>query len=267
MKISKLFHWLYGVIMLLPIFAIGVTSLVSTFNMSAKEESEFVYKYETNEVNSYDDLIVGNIYRFDLNEDFLSDYEENGELEFNILDGYFEFDFQDFYKDETFNPLRFDKNYIIYVGFMEGIINVRIGLSTAFDDYYSILIGEHVFDIVSNNLTILLTHKYNFQNVSAFSKATYNEIQGVETHNVEPQEVFYKAIDKVQQSPLFNWAYNSFLVTPFAYIVSLFSMPTNSFVVMLLSYWLAISIIWLVFDLVMYVPLLIHRWIDKGVLE
>lgn len=35
----------------------------------------------------------------------------------------------------------------------------------------------------------------------------------------------------------------------------------------LLTYWTSISIIWLVFDVFLYVPLLAHRWIDKGVIE
>lgn len=35
----------------------------------------------------------------------------------------------------------------------------------------------------------------------------------------------------------------------------------------LLTYWTCISIIWLVFDVFMYVPLLVHRWIDKAKIE
>lgn len=38
-------------------------------------------------------------------------------------------------------------------------------------------------------------------------------------------------------------------------------------VINLLTYWTSISIIWLVFDVFLYVPLLAHRWIDKGVIE
>lgn len=34
-----------------------------------------------------------------------------------------------------------------------------------------------------------------------------------------------------------------------------------------LTYWSCISIIWLVFDVFMYVPLLVHRWIDKAKIE
>lgn len=32
----------------------------------------------------------------------------------------------------------------------------------------------------------------------------------------------------------------------------------------LLTYWTLTSIIYLIFDIVMYVPLLVHRWIDKA---
>lgn len=87
------------------------------------------------------------------------------------------------------------------------------------------------------------------------------------TGNYNTEDIFYYAIQQVEQSTLFNWASNSFLVAPFAYISTIFNMPSNSVIIMLLSYWLSISIIWLCFDLIMYVPLLVHRWLDKGILE
>ena len=34
-----------------------------------------------------------------------------------------------------------------------------------------------------------------------------------------------------------------------------------------LTYWTIISIVYLIFDVLMYVPLLAHRWIDKARLE
>lgn len=39
------------------------------------------------------------------------------------------------------------------------------------------------------------------------------------------------------------------------------------YLVELLSYWTSVSIIWLIFDVIMYVPLLVHRWIDKAKIE
>lgn len=35
----------------------------------------------------------------------------------------------------------------------------------------------------------------------------------------------------------------------------------------MLTYWCSVSIIWLVFDLLMYVPLLFHSYIDKGAIK
>ena len=48
MKISKLFHWLYGILMLAPVFAVGVTCLTHVFNKEVESQTEVVnvyYKY------------------------------------------------------------------------------------------------------------------------------------------------------------------------------------------------------------------------------
>lgn len=53
-------------------------------------------------------------------------------------------------------------------------------------------------------------------------------------------------------------------------VFSIFGIDLNGIggvISILLTYWTCISIIWLVFDVFMYVPLLVHRWIDKAKLE
>ena len=45
------------------------------------------------------------------------------------------------------------------------------------------------------------------------------------------------------------------------------SVQGSGIIIILLTYWTCISIIWLVFDVFMYVPLLVHRWIDKAKIE
>lgn len=87
------------------------------------------------------------------------------------------------------------------------------------------------------------------------------------TSSVALDNIFIDSVNQINTIGLFSWASSSFLVAPFSYIADLFGMPTTSPIITLLSYWLDISIIWLVFDLVMYVPLLVHRWLDKGMLE
>ena len=79
--------------------------------------------------------------------------------------------------------------------------------------------------------------------------------------------IFIDSVNNINTLTLFSWASTSFLVAPFEYIANLFGVPSGSPITTLLSYWLDISIIYLVFDLIMYVPLLVHRWLDKGIIE
>lgn len=67
----------------------------------------------------------------------------------------------------------------------------------------------------------------------------------------------------------FNIFANSPMTDVYGYITALFfdSGNINNLVIMLLNYWTSISIIYLVFDLFMYIPLLVHRWLDKGIIE
>ena len=80
-------------------------------------------------------------------------------------------------------------------------------------------------------------------------------------------DTFSVSVNEINTNSIFSWAKTSFLVEPFQYIGDLFGVPHDSPILTLLSYWLDISIIWLVFDLVMYIPLLVHRWLDKGIID
>lgn len=96
----------------------------------------------------------------------------------------------------------------------------------------------------------------------------FNEnIQTSLTNPTDLTEMFYYSVVQVRTNVLFSWCNTSFLVTPFEYIGTLFGMPVDSPLYTFFSYWLNISLIWLVFDVIMYVPLLVHRWLDKGVIE
>lgn len=255
MKISKLFHWLYAFVMFLPVFAIGGTLLISTFNMSAKQETEITYKYETNEVNNYTDLVEGNIYKVDLIDSYIFGADGNCSsiYIFNVVDE----------DNEPYPSIIIEDNGYIDYSFSNQNNVKRISYDLA--GY-----GGNSFILTDNSKVYVVYTNTEYQSqeiIEALEESDYSPIDSIETNNLDSQEVFYNAVDKVTESSLFSWSYNSFLVAPFSYIVALFGMPTNHVVVELLSYWLAISIIWLVFDLVMYVPLLVHRWLDKGVLE
>ena len=57
MKISKLFHWLYAILMLLPAFAIGVTCAYAIFNKNAYQS----YAGKTLNESEYQHISVNNM--------------------------------------------------------------------------------------------------------------------------------------------------------------------------------------------------------------
>lgn len=87
------------------------------------------------------------------------------------------------------------------------------------------------------------------------------------TASFDLMETFTTSMNELNTNVLFSWAQSSFLIAPFVYIGNLFGLPNSSPILTLMSYWLDISIIWLVFDIIMYLPMLVHRWLDKGVIE
>lgn len=257
MKISKLFHWLYAILMFLPVIAIGSTILVNVFNKNSSYEPKINYKYETNEVETIADLKQGNIYTYKANR-YTSETDK-----LICYASYVEYEYQNS-----------NNNYLIIV---DKLVAQNISL-----EYWSNQTNKNLCiryygttSYVNNNLQEQYIH-FVYQN--DFNEEFLDNIypcENIPIESVDTQESnsngidnkFYDAINRVEQSSIFNWAMSSFLVTPFSYIVGLFGMPSNNIVVLLLSYWLDISIIWLVFDLVMYVPLLVHRWIDKAGIE
>lgn len=276
MKVSKLFHWLYASLMMLPLFAIGITCLVNVFNNTEQQETTINYKYETNEVNSFEDLKVGNAYNFKINDTYLDEFTFDSSIINDVMIpilnlNYFETGNFNSYVDDYYQPLS-NKSYLNLYNNQNEQLQMLFVLNTNEDQDGATVIGFN--DTIDNinfifDIDIVMTEQFKsfVGNVDYFSKCENIPIESVETHGINRNETFYKSIEQVENSNLFNWAQESFLVVPFNYILNLFGVPQITIFSLLLSYWLSISIIWLVFDLVMYVPLLVHSWIDRGVIQ
>lgn len=288
MKISKLFHWLYGILMLLPCFAILVKCAYVAFNKNAYESysgtnTQYVQKtLQTNEVNSNDDLVEGNVYKF---------YIYNQDLDINIsnLDGYdFYFNFfyknfvngyNEYYADELYS----EDNYL----FLKTPIQITLSFGTnSFHEYnyfgipnnYYCFYIDYIYADLDDNVYFYIlqinenTSLDDYVDLYTFFEKCPEEYLQYTTYYEEVEvstldNVFYYAVDEVCNNELFAWASNSFLNAPLTYITNLFNMPTDNAVILLMSYWFNISIIWLCFDVMIYVPLLVHRWLDKGMVE
>lgn len=253
MKVSKLFHWLYAFLMLLPVFFVAGRCLYTIMNENAYQSYYGdTINDETLTHKNYDELEIGKTYEITaINIGTQSSDMGSRSYRLNISN----------VKAVNFTPS---------VDLSDAVSFSLYSLSNGIS--YVNLINSSGTDLLSLNSNNGYTIKYQLvsKNLNGNSITLFNLLNNnlVEYNNYSYLDnAFEYSMDSINDTPLFSWAQTSFLSEPMLYITGLFGMPNNSPVITLLSYWLSISIVWLVFDLVMYVPLLVHRWIDKGIVE
>ena len=255
-KISKLFHLLYATLLLAPVFAVGVTCAQTAFTGNGfVVETEDVYT-DKSSISGAD--IQGNIWYIC---DTTKVSQNWGEMNFYLCDFVL--------WEDTINqkPIYIRNIDSISFNYSDSLKVMRIlleswnpSISTQF--YFD---GTPLVAFRFKDTKEIMTANSNLPlkaDTSLFEQAipVIGEEKGY-------QDIFYTSVDKASQSPFFNWAEKSFLGDGFRYMGNIFGMPTDNPFYTFTCYWCAISILWLIFDVVMYVPKLAHRWLDKGAIE
>ena len=271
LKISTLFHWLYATLMFLPILMFIPSCLYYGFNEHATNETttQINYKYQSNEVNNINDLVVGNVYQletFNLSNNYLPGDMDFYLLKYNNTDLFS--NFSD-YEGNNFNT----KNCIIYLSTIDYQSNQWAVSIYLFEEESTALYFDYNNAITLKNCVFICNQSiidyFEYNNNSTLPQYTdYNVIESVET-NVQDtiSNKMYLAWEGVWNLPLFQWTKNSFITAPFSYITGLFGLSSDNSINYVFTYFVSISICWLVFDLLMYVPNLAHRWLDRSALE
>lgn len=247
-KESTIGRIIYGFLLFMPLIAIASAIVISTFNMSGKEETEIFYKYQSNEVNSNEDLIEGNIYSFNYAHlDYQSILYENNLSTIKPLTNFRvrtpigdECYFEDDIATLPYVSISFFEEYL-YINYDE------LGSNYSSLTYYTIL---------DNFIGILIED--NGLNYSHISYTEYNEINHIETHNLNAENIFYRSINKVENSDLFNWSKNSVVYTTLLATCTQLSI-TTTFIPMLLAYWLIISVIYILYDIALIMLHIFHK--------
>ena len=258
--------------MFLPLIIFLPNAFYYGFNEHAtnSETASIKYKYQSNEVDSLDDLIDGNIYTIE--ELVFSDDSFSGHTIITILayDGLTFSDDSYSLNDNVWNDDYNNNSYVVVEYYPQDELgNLTFYSGDIFTQWY---VTDYMFFL--NPVFVYNEVYYNdfvdyLGNYSYMPQYTdYNEIRSVE-FNIEDTitSKMYKGWLEVWDLPVFSWAKNTFFSAPFNYISALFGFQAGNSISYLLSYWFSISIIWLVFDLMIYVPLLVHRWLDKASLS
>lgn len=267
MKISKLFHALYASLLLAPLVAVGVSCSTVLFNEKVApsvDEVTISYKYETNDPN--DDLVDNNIYHLVVDtsnasfrdciiaSNYLYDYTFDLSLESQAVDfGAFMVEIGKVEITYTFVNFNTFETIDLYSERTEG-------KTYTFDFVYNEPVDSEIgFNFFSSGVTI---SSFDYSSISSsyiISSVSYSP----STSSV--QDIFYTSLDKVFSFSAFSFANSGVAHDAVSSATSLFGVESVSPINSYLTYWLDISLIWLIFDVVMYVPQTLHNLIDKAV--
>lgn len=298
MKLSKLFHTLYAFIMAIPLIIVPLYAIYLQNHTPEPisvnlNEPHWVNEilYDTEDVDSYEDLHVNKIYSCD---NFQIEFEEFGTfLDCNIT--IFQFDTLDIYTEED---VYIDERLTGYVNPNYAYVDVSLSLSQVFDIIMYWSNGEVYIAEVYENCDYISLGYVDFviqdeNSLSTFKTICDGYVSGHYMGNFSASDLIIYNHEYVDDEPIiyndtdigsqfvynlynvvdkyFNWSnamglnnlYDWFIANVFSAANPLvFSVIFN-----LLVYWLFISLFWLIFDVLMYVPNMIHKMLDKARLE
>lgn len=261
--------------MFLPIVVFIPNAFYYGFNEHAtnSETTTINYKYQSNEVNSYDDLVEGNIYHFNYNGygDEMA-LPNNYEMDLKLLKVYqYNFNNCNFDLDSTTWSSIFDNSdisvHLYYNRGLDANLNINLNSDETLFIYYGTFDTEFLLN--AEVQITYLTYSLHGENLCLeMNNTDYNVIESVEINTDDTiSNKMYHAWQSTWDLPLLQWTHTSFVAQPFTYITGLFGVPSDSTFNYVFAYFVSISICWLVFDVIMYLPNLAHRWLDRGALE
>lgn len=187
--------WLHACLDLLPVILIPVF-MVYSHRHDVTENVQITYKYESNEVNTLDDLVIGNIYNLSLENSYIDDFLlssgnfiyfellSNLNLEFNV--SYDDFVGFDIIKPNTYIAFS-NTNNISYIEFYE---------DNTFIEYYNSFTFSGK---ILNNFNFVY-YGGNFSGYELITYTDYNVIESVDTSNTNVMDSFMNNFNNTIQT-------------------------------------------------------------------
>lgn len=243
-KTKKLKVALFSMIMFLPFIAIGVTCATHIFNKEVTEETETAtinYEFEIGTTPQYfDELQINTLYKLNVTPD----NDIGGEMPIKYI-------------TDNVNTFYQNTNSYVYIDVQLHDITLISGdmeISFNIDNTY---IVQWTKDINDTDLW----HNYTNGNND------YNIIQSVEiTTNPQDQttNIFYDSCEQVEQSFILNWCEQANPVrNPIQSFTNAFNLPSNHIINTLITYWICITMIYIVIDIIVECIVMLTHFFNK----
>lgn len=301
MKISKLFHYLYAALCFLPLLVIPAFMLAvrSDNNYQPITISTSGYeirnKYETNNINTLDDLQINKVYHLDefnvygddssyqidlcllsfdeisfnydadlieLNDYVFESYNSNDD---NYIYTFFVFSdlSQDFYFNCS-NSNAYIQGWFQYEAPIWDVMFTIYDVDFYIPNNYSLTYFKAYYESLIENYDESLPSSSDFQSLE------YVYSEGIVYNDTDiGSQLLYTCYVTTDKYMNFDEVLNLGAISDWIEInVFNNNVPLIWTIIWhYLDYWLLLSIFWLCFDVLIYVPQLAHRWLDKASLE
>lgn len=219
---------IFSLVMLAPLIAIGVRCLYVINNKNAYESYSDTYVYKNTSISNNADVTEGTKYTL----------TSKGPITAN------QFNCQINYISLTKEQLNITQSQYENINFI--IVNtqgyIRLSNSSAPTSWIASITNEEglSFDIIFN------TSNNNYDNLTSWFFV--NQIV-LETNKLD--NVFYYSIKDLEQQSTFNWVQNTAIYVPLNAMCSGLGI-TESAIPILLTYWALMTLIYIVFDIIIY---------------
>lgn len=233
---------IYGFLLFMPLLAISVTCAYAIFNKNAYQSYSDNLGLTLTQQND-NTFIVNNTYQFKYKTG-------NSITQYSPIISYSEIniDWSDYsnYTNEQVDAFRFYPETTGQASYIQLFYNGSLVGTT-----------RSVWGTKLVELTIVYSSILSPQN----AQPNYNLYNY--TYNKQTLDnVFYYSINKVQESPLFNWAKQTSLYTVLNETCETLGIKTT-FIPLLLTYWLLISLMYLLYDIALLVVHMAHNKIHE----
>lgn len=257
MKLSEIKHdhsltellkvFIFSILMLLPFLSVLTRSMYVTFNKNAYQSysGNYTYQtytiekeYETNEVNSVNDLVEGNIYHF-----YYDEFTEPTRiLESN------KFYYLKINNENNINVVQNTNSLYLYY-------NSNSVLSIAFNntDLTYARLSNQTIEFVDVYFIYQRTNQFMINNINSISASDYlgEETIIIETHeNTALDNVFEYSFQRMSEDDMFNWTQNTALYNGIHAMTTNLQIQTNV-IAILLTYWTILTIVYVIIDIVL----------------
>jgi len=241
-KESTIGKIIYGFLLFMPLLAIAVTCAYVIFNKNAYQSYEGYNKQSTSTLAT--SIQSGLDYSIITNSTIANNTGTDNQIEVSNLS----FFTSDNGYQNTFNT---NKDNIKYIQLRGNYNPSRLYL---FDDTNT--------QITYFTTNVTMTFNFTALSNSGITNNNYFYLITQQQTGNSLSNVFYYSIEKVEQSPLFSWAKDSVIYTGMNNTCNALSI-TNTFVPLMMTYWLIISVIYFLYDIILIILHVFHRKIHE----